>query len=147
MIEKHGNIFNEVGQCDALCITTNGALRKNGNGICGAGIAKQARDKWGFIEKRLGKSIKKHGNKVMPLLIDNNTTIVAFPTKEHWKDNSNIDLISESCSCLYELTNALNWSRVCLPRPGCMNGNLSWYLVKPILSNILTDDRFEIYYV
>jgi len=41
MIESTGNIWNglEDPQVDAICVTTNGVLKRNGALVMGAGIA------------------------------------------------------------------------------------------------------------
>jgi hypothetical protein len=55
---------------DAVCVTTNGTLRKNGSGIMGKGVALEAKQRGGglnskghsWMEALLGASIKKRGN-------------------------------------------------------------------------------------
>lgn len=144
MLEKTANIFDDVNNLDALCITTNLALRSNGHGICGAGIAKQARDIWPEIEKSLGKIISAEQSGVSILLVDGKTSILSFPTKYHWKDKSDLDLIIQSCKELVKLTDTMHWFSVGLPRPGCSLGRLDWSDVKKNISRYL-DDRFTIY--
>ena len=41
-----GNIFDYVGLVDAICITTNGTIKSNGELVMGAGVAKAFYDKY-----------------------------------------------------------------------------------------------------
>ena len=42
MKEVKGNIFNYIGIADAICVTTNGIVKKDGSLVMGAGIAKDS---------------------------------------------------------------------------------------------------------
>jgi len=129
----------EVGG-DAVCITTNGVLRRSGDGICGAGVARQARDRFPGLERALGSHLRSHGNHV-GVLIEGPTAVVSFPTKEDWRDRSDLDLVLRSCRELVALADERGWGTVALPAPGCGLGGLSWDRVRDAIAPIL-DDRF-----
>lgn len=137
MIKKIGNIFDHK---DALkCITTNGIIKKNGELVMGAGIAREAARRYPELPIIFARHIEEHGNTVcvVPKL-----NIASFPTKHHWRDKSDIELIKRSC---YQLIDAAysNWyETTILPKPGCSNGGLSWPYVESVISNILTSDDF-----
>jgi len=169
----NGNIFSLVGKVDAICITTNGCIKKDGSNVMGKGVAKQARDKWPGLEFALGRLIKDNGNHVQKIINIEGTYIVSFPTKpDHiyimnasdlnqkvvsymrskmsitnfcpgWACKSDINLIKQSASELIELADKEGWKSVAIPKPGCSNGELNWKEVSGILSDIL-DDRFII---
>jgi hypothetical protein len=73
--------------------------------------------------------------------------IISFPTKHHWRENSNIYLIKKSAEELealirYRIQIKL-WDEnvtILLPRPGCGNGGLNWSYVKPVIAPILSDN-------
>jgi len=139
MIEIHGNIFDQ--ECDAICITTNGIIKKNGEAVMGAGIALQAKIKYPQLPKLLAERIKQKGNHVYSFDIEGEErTVVTFPTKHHWKENSDMELIKRSLLQLVWLANENKWGKVCLPRPGCSHGKLSWLEVKRYVEKL--DDRF-----
>ena len=76
-----GNIFDFKG--DAICITTNGIVKSNGDAVMGAGIALQAAQIYPQLPKKLGSLLKEHGNHVAVLMeLENEPAIIAFPTKE-----------------------------------------------------------------
>jgi len=144
-----GDVFDlKVLKPDAICITTNGVIKSNGCNVMGAGIAKQARDKIHNLDKLLGDLINHYGNQVHPITFYEAGThlieLVAFPTKHHWKQKSDLRLIEKSTKELLFLTEIEGWTKVIVPRPGCSNGGRQWLSeVKPIMEKYL-DDRFYI---
>lgn len=143
--------MKEIAKCDifdflktdnniAICITTNHMLRKNGNAIMGAGIAKAALKYAPDAEITLGKHIQ--ANKLTPcvLLETNNNYMLSFTTKNDWHDKSKIDIIINSCYGLIELKKQLGIDKIYLPPVGCGCGGLDWNYVKPYLKDILDDD-------
>lgn len=140
MIEECGDFWTIPA--DLRCITTNGALRRNGNAIMGKGIALEARKRYHDIEAILGSLINKYGNHVFYLGYD----IISFPTKYHWKLDSDVQLIKRSAQELVALLKDNPAKRVLLTRPGCGNGNLQWSVVKDIIQEIFVDNKFVIVY-
>jgi hypothetical protein len=146
MKEIIGNIWD--AKCDFLCITTNGIVKKDGRLVMGAGIAKEARDRCvdRDLDLYLGNLVKIWGNKVWVTNIDyNGKQIISFPTKHHFKDNSDLTLIEQSCEELATVGLLMNRSEIALPRPGCGCGGLDWEIVKPILEKHLVSDNFLVY--
>jgi hypothetical protein len=72
---------------DAIAITTNGTVKKNGEGVLGRGCAKEAVEKWKKfnIPRCLGDTISRYGNNVA-VLVDHRCnpipySLVSFPVK------------------------------------------------------------------
>lgn len=65
MVEKQGDLWTQ--SVDAICITTNGFVRGNGMAVMGAGLAKQAAQRYPGIEFTLGYQIHQGGNHVYVL--------------------------------------------------------------------------------
>ena len=80
MKESRGNILH--AHCDALCVTTNGFIKRNGECVMGAGCAKQIAELDPTIPKALGTKIKANGNctQVIPCNAPD-VKLVAFPVK------------------------------------------------------------------
>lgn len=156
---KSCNMFIE--NADAIVITTNGFVKKNGEAVMGRGTARQASRLWYGIAKVLGEKINKKGNKVFllthelengiryfklprkdgPLLMPVPWHVVTFPVKKIWSDPADLTLIKESCIQLLDLIKEKGWKRVLLPRPGCGNGGLSWESnVRPLLKKTIGKD-------
>lgn len=138
MLEISGNLWDI--EADARCITTNGVIKKDGCLVMGAGIAKQAMIRYPGIDKRLGELVKLFGN--VPCYLPE-INIISFPTKNDWRDDSDLLLIEESARALKLLVDAHNFKRVVMPKPGCGLGKLDWKDVRNILLPIL-DNRFII---
>lgn len=138
-----GNLFEmPKDNKDAICVTTNGMIKNNGKAVMGAGIAKAfVKQFWG-IDMTLAGKLRNHGNHAYDLgLYGNGFHIFSFPTKHDWRDNSNLELIEQSCKELVVLCNQLGIQNCYLPLPGCTNGHLDSKVVIPMISEIL-DDRF-----
>ena len=139
MIEKNCNIFDMIGKADYLAITTNGIIKNNGDGVCGAGLALAAKKYIPNIEQILGWNLTKNGN--IPCLLGEygGTKFISFPTKHHFKNNSDIELIKQSAKLIRNFE-----GKVAISRPGCSLGGLNYDVVKPIIADIFPEDRFII---
>lgn len=139
MKEIKGNLFD----FDTIVITTNGIVKRDGSLVMGAGLALEAKKRFKNIEFELGKLVKELGN--IPHLINfDNKTIISFPTKHHWKEDSDLQLITRSACLLVMLADLNNINNIYLPKVGCGKGNLNYERqVKSLLKNYL-DDRFII---
>lgn len=130
--------------CDARCITTNGTVKVNGRAVMGRGCAKQACDRYPYLQKSLGQLLQTLGNHVQILRLGAEEPIlVVFPVKHHWDERADLDLIARSARELVVLADDMQWQTVILPRPGCGNGQRKWHEVRPILQPVL-DDRFTV---
>lgn len=123
--------------CDAVCITTNGEIKKNGRAVMGAGVARSFRDRIKNIDLVLADSLKQHGNKCRIFYKIGKVSIIAFPTKILWQDHSDINLIRKSAKELKQIIIDHNLNMVLLPKPGCSNGGLIWNTVKDVLEEEL----------
>ncbi len=146
-----GNILHPLNNAQAICITTNGTTRSDHACVMGRGNALAAKTKWPGIEYDLGNLIRKNGNHVQ--IIRHVTTddyyevaLVAFPVKNHWKEQADINLIVRSCLQLVSLANKMEWNSVWLAAPGVGNGRLSWSEVEKVLAPRL-DNRFSIVFL
>ena len=144
MLEVKGNAWDLFKNYNALCITTNGFVKANGECVMGRGIALECKQYFPSIPKLLGSLIIRKGNNVHMLgTVNNSIMLVSFPVKHNWFENADIKLIEQSANQLVKLADNNNWNKILIPRPGCGNGNLKWSNVKPVLETIF-DDRFHI---
>ena len=137
------------GPQDAICVTTNGVIRSDGRAVMGAGIAKQADDRFD-LTRALAASLRRQGNHVFcfgprtDIRTDRVMTVFAFPTKEDWKAPSILSLIIRSAHELVEQCDKLGIKTCYMTPPGCGLGRLDWTSqVRPALKSIL-DDRFVV---
>lgn len=141
------NIFEAAsGDTEAICITTNGVCKVNGDAVMGKGIAKTA-DEIFHLSKTLGYLLRTQGSRVYHMGKYSVKgcepyNVFTFPTKHHWHDNSDIELIKQSAKELVVLCDIYEITKCYLPPVGCGCGGLLYDLdVRPIISELL-DDRF-----
>lgn len=139
MRECVGDLF--VYPADALVIPVNWTANRNGDAVMGAGVAKQAADRRPDLPFRLGQVISDFPDDphVCTFAAWPGKKLITFPTKRHWRNRSDINLISSMAEQLLE--DAAGMLTIALPRLGCGRGGLSWDQVRPILERYL-DDRF-----
>lgn len=136
---------------DTVIITTNGIVKANGCAVMGAGIAKSARDSFPGIDRALGKKLKTSGNQAYDMgtyrMPDTGilARVLTMPTKQDWKNDSDLNLIRQSATQLMNMVfhDPMSFDRIYMPRPGCTNGKRRWEDVKPVIEPIL-DDHFVI---
>lgn len=153
MIEKHynGNIYllPEPSEKDACTVTTNGIVKKNGLAVMGAGTAKYCRDTFYGVDRVLAEKLKggNHCYLLGEYLIPESFgmfLLYSFPTKNDWKDDSDVRLIRQSCREMKQLADEAGLHRIYMSCPGCGCGGLDYYQdVRPILMTEL-DEHFVI---
>lgn len=132
---------------DAVCIPVNWTTKRDGTAVMGAGVAKQAAERWPWLPEGLGALIRRHELAVHAW--DNSVAsgphVVCLPTKRHFRDPADPSLIEAMVRQLVWFVDAYGWQTVALPRLGCgeRTGRLDWADVKPILERHL-DDRFVV---
>lgn len=153
MIEQRIDILSPevLWKADCICFTSNGVCKNNGELVMGAGVAKKFKEAFPESPVVFGEFQEQYGNQVdfyeRRVTRGNNSTVIyvaRFPTKNHWRNPSNLKLIETSAKQLMVLVDKNKWKKVYLPKPGCSHGGLSWQnQVKPAIINIL-DDRITI---
>lgn len=139
--EIKGDLWDYYENGIPVCITTNGFIKKNGELVMGAGVAKQAKYVFPELPKILGDHIRKNGNRVYYLEEYN---IFSFPTKHYWWQKSDIDLIKTSLIQLTNLMEIHKIQKIILPRPGAGNGRLHWNDIKEQIKNLANDNIYFI---
>ncbi|AII27487.1 hypothetical protein Q21_gp8 [Vibrio phage VPp1] len=168
MKEAKGNML--CVDCDAIVVTTNGFVKKDGSNVMGRGIAKQMSMVFPQLPQDLGNMIDKFGNKVYVFQYEHlEKDIVTFPVKPRSQINdgtnvvshlsnrfkigckvpgyaikAQIDIIKKSLKELVELADIMGWTNIICPRFGCGAGELEWSVIKKMAEKYL-DDRFTVY--
>jgi len=148
MREAVGNLWDYVKPCAVIGISGNGRTNSAGHAVMGRGCAREARDRFPGIDKRLGMMINRHGSRCFRFLMrdyetESAWTLVSIPVKYDWREPADLLLIAQSCEQLSEMADKFAWSEVITVRLGCGLGALTWDIVQPIMADWL-DDRFLI---
>ena len=142
MKELVGDIWDYHDAGNWIVITTNGTITYNDQNrpccVMGAGVAKQAKERFPHLPFVIGHFILGRGNNVYKLP---QYHIYTFPVKTNWWLKADMKLIVRSCNQLAELApkNELTY----MVQPGCGVGRLAWRDVKPEIEDLL-DDRFVV---
>ena len=137
MREIKGDLFAQKG---VLIIPTNGMYAEDGRAVMGLGVALTARERYKDLDLDLAILLRRHGNHCFYFPARG---VMTFPTKDHWRNPSNMDRIRQSCREAKELASQSNIGTIYLPKVGCGAGHLSWDTVYPVLRGLL-DDRFTV---
>ncbi|MCB0485998.1 MAG: macro domain-containing protein [Flavobacteriaceae bacterium] len=130
---KNGNLFSNNFDIRINTINCVGAM--------GKGIALEFKNRypnmyWEYKELCSANKIKPGKMWVWQNLYE---TIINFPTKRHWKDNSRYDDIELGLNDLYRILQKQNNKTVAIPALGCGNGGLNWKIVSKMIYDKLND--------
>lgn len=123
------DFWDQIYEYDAICCTTNSIVKNNGELVMGAGIAKAFAEHYPWLPKNWGERVKDSKLGVpgsFVTLMKQRPHLIYFQTKEHWKEPSNLGIITVSMGDLCFMIVKLNWKKVLLPQPGCGKGGLNW---------------------
>ncbi len=146
------NIIDLYKTGEIVCVTTNGFIKKNGQGVLGRGNALAMATAIPQLPANLAAHIKKNGNVVGPIF----KRIISFPVKPSFGNydqvldkmkymykqdqkipgyhcKASLELIEQSMIQLIDFINKFNLEKVYLPVPGVNNGELKLENVTPIL--------------
>jgi O-acetyl-ADP-ribose deacetylase (regulator of RNase III) len=110
-------------------------------GVMGKGIALAFKNQYpamfkDYVTKCKKKEVRLGFPYCFPLV--NNRMIVNFPTKGHWKENSNKEKIEEGLQYLIARVNEWKIQSIAFPPLGCGNGNLNWDVILPLMRKYLS---------
>lgn len=134
-----GNMF----ECNADCLVNT----VNCEGFMGKGIAYQFKMKFPENNKSYIKACRSGKLTVgrIHYYIEDGITIVNFPTKNKWRENSKMEYIETGMDSFIELLPKLDVKKIAIPPLGCGNGGLIWTDVKKVIENkiISLADKYD----
>lgn len=137
------NIWDDVDELDYIGVTTNSTLKKTGDLVMGAGIAKEAKKRYPECPKFFGEIVKKRNaeNGFYGMIIYNK--IFALQTKVHWRDKSPIEVVEKSLAMLSVAAGAAPHMKIGIPFPAINNGGRSVEDIMPLLQKL--PDNITVY--
>lgn len=134
-----GNMF----ECNADCLINT----VNCEGYMGKGVAYQFKMKFPENNKAYVKACKSGELTVGKIhyYVEEGITIINFPTKNKWRENSKIEYIEKGMNALVEVLPELGVKKIAIPPLGCGNGGLIWAEVKNIIDNKIASvsDKYD----
>ncbi len=135
---RQGDMWSVFSEADLFLIAANATLTLQGKLVMGAGIAKEARDRFPGLDQALGKVVLEQG-KHYGLLVSPRwpeARLGAFQTKLHWKDPAQLSLISEAATKLRRWCECHPTAQVYLNFPGIGQGGLPRAQVLKLLDTL-----------
>lgn len=106
-------------------------------GVMGKGLALQAKERWPGLEHyyRLHARVQllRPGVPTISPYRPMGTNYVFFPTKDHWRNPSQLEWIEQGLDHLIILWRREGFSSIAVPPLGCGLGGLSWSEVHPLI--------------
>jgi len=138
---EFGNMWDVFGETDLFCFTANSIVKRNGELVCGCGMAKQVADRFPNVPVFFGGQVTEtcgSGGEFGLLIakLRPRPSVAAFQTKLDWRAKSPLDLIEFSTNQLASLANHYPDARFDLNFPGIGRGGLSVGEVLPILERL-----------
>ena len=134
-----GNIFDSTKQ--TLVNTVNCV------GVMGKGVALEFKKRYpAMYSEYVSLCEQKKLKPGKPYLYSDltGTSILMFPTKDHWRSPSKMDYITDGLDWFAEHYKDLGIQSISFPPLGCGNGGLTWEMVGPIMYNKLKDLPIDI---
>jgi len=134
---KHGDLLNE--KTEAIVNTVNCV------GAMGKGIALQFKQRWPQNFKAYESACERKEVQLGKMFIvdlgqwEKPRFLINFPTKAHWKGDSEIGYIESGLKDLVLQVSRLGIKSIALPPLGCGNGKLDWSEVKPLIFEAFAD--------
>lgn len=140
MIEYlQGNMF----ECNADCLVNT----VNCEGYMGKGIAYQFKMRFPENNKSYVKACKSGELTVGKVhhFIEDGITIINFPTKDKWREQSRLEYVEEGMQYFVKLLPQLDVKKIAIPPLGCGNGGLRWDEVKNVIVDKITllEDKYD----
>lgn len=132
VVFMRGDIFNSNAQTLVCPVNTVG---KMGKGLAEA-MAKRFRGLYPqYVTAVIGGAMTPHS--LTLFRVGHNKQILCFPTKEHWRNDSNLTLVEEGLIRLTASYQGFNIQSLAVPALGCGEGKLSWNDVHPLITKYL----------
>jgi O-acetyl-ADP-ribose deacetylase (regulator of RNase III) len=128
---KMGDLLKE--ETDAIVNTVNCV------GVMGKGIALQFKQRWPRNFKAYETASKKEQIEIGKMFIhdlgkwEKPRFIINFPTKVHWRGDSELEYIEDGLRDLVKQVKRLGIKSISLPPLGCGNGGLDWNEVRGLI--------------
>jgi hypothetical protein len=119
-----------------IAVPTNGMMKANGDAVMGAGLAKEAAQRYPELPRLLGQALREYGNR--PFLWAS-MHLITVPTKTDWKRPSDLSLICQSMERVAMTLETSDIKRLYLPHLGCGLGQLAWPDVRAAIAPYVTE--------
>lgn len=133
--ESEKNVITDIFEADTQVIVNPVNLV----GVMGAGLAKEMKERYPKVfesyKKVCDRGLFQEGQ--IQLCKTDKQWILNFPTKRHWKDDSDLALIEKGLQTFVNTYEKKGITSITFPKLGCGLGGLSWDEVGPLMHRYL----------
>lgn len=143
---RNGDIFDIANACISIGLKPALINPVNCVGVMGAGLAKSFKLKYPLMFAEYNTICQRHQLDVGKLMVYDaqKLFIINFPTKKHWKENSELSYIEAGIIALHKLNTKCKFDIIAMPMIGCGLGQLDWNDVQKIIEKYLSDNNINI---
>lgn len=123
LIETSGDLWSYVGT-HRIIVPTNTL------GVMGAGLARQAKEKYPGIQDAYQKTLATLSDRTQPTGLEDYPDLLLVPTKIHYRDPSPLSLVITNIRRLA----LLGGGPYAMPEIGCGLGGLRWFVVRSYIA-------------
>lgn len=141
MIELKKSLWDKEFDSDWRIIPINTVIKLNNCLVMGAGLAKQAAERYPYLPKKWGEWVK-NGWQQTDQLMDIQSGLLGVVTKNNYKESSSLELIEQSLIMLKKFhCTPPKYNRTVSPYLGCGLGGLDWVTqVRPLIEKYFGND-------
>jgi hypothetical protein len=130
MVRSSANIWDDHAAGQYAVIPTNTVVKSNGEAVMGAGLAKQARDRFKGLAARYGAHLREaQANGTSAMLVDHENRLILVPTKGDWKLPSSVEQVDAALTELSTLDLPMS-----VPNLGAGNGQVPLKDIEALMS-------------
>lgn len=142
---SEGSVVYATG--DILKANTDAVINPcNTQGVYGAGLSKAMSQKWSWWTQDYKDACRNGEIAIGRLHLShppanhlNDPVVIHFPTKDHWKDKSELSYIADGLNDFAERYKEWSITSIAIPKLGCGLGGLRWGRVKMYMEQALSD--------
>lgn len=144
LIEVRGDLLSTLKNKPLLCVPVNTV------GVAGKGLACWMRMRYPDAYNHYRKICRRGKMAVgeMTVVETKDGSLAMFPTKYHWSNPADAELIRQSAARLLDYMQSNGIDTAVMSRVGCgtRTGTLDWETeVKPVLLDVFSDDDVKVY--
>ena len=131
---------------DLMLASTDAVVNAvNTVGVMGKGIALQFKHRFPENFRAYASACKRREVRIGAMFVHDQGIlaqprwIINFPTKDHWRNPSELEYIRAGLEDLKRVIRDLGIASIAIPALGCSNGGLSWSAVKPLIETVLSE--------
>ena len=142
-------------ETNIFSLTVDGIVNPvNCIGVSGAGLARKFKDVFSDNQRQYEQFCREGKMRLGQVFVTEvprgprqGQHVLNFPTKNHWRDDSTLEIIAAGLPSLRDVIERLDLRSVAIPALGCGLGGLDWADVEPLIHQHLDGLTARVYLI